>query len=103
MKVLLAPDRTLSRSSPSTSVNQTQLLLLLCGLAASVFYVAVNIAVPMLAEGYSVTSQTVSELSAIGAETRVLWIALMIPYCWLVILFGSGVWLSAGTSRSLRM
>ena len=43
--------------------------LLMCGILSSLLYVAMNIFVPMQFEGYSYTSQTVSELSAIGAPT----------------------------------
>jgi hypothetical protein len=54
------------------------------------------------AEGYSSLSQAVSELSAIDAPTRPLWIALGIPYTLLLIAFGRGVRLSVGPSRALR-
>ena len=43
---------------------------LICGIASSLLYVAMNVFVPMQWEGYSSASQTVSELSAIGAPTR---------------------------------
>ena len=76
--------------------------LLLCGILSSLLYVGMNIVVPMLADEYSMASQTVSELSAIGAETRSLWVALAIPYGALVIAFGCGVWLSAGKQRMLK-
>lgn len=42
-------------------------VLLVCGILSSLLYVAMNVFVPMLFEGYSLASQTVSELSAIGA------------------------------------
>ena len=77
--------------------------LLLCGLASSVLYIAANIFVPTQFEGYDWISQTVSELSAIGAPTRPLWIALMIPYGLLLIAFGWGVLLSAEGRRSLKI
>jgi hypothetical protein len=47
-------------------------------------------------------SQTVSELSAIGAPTRDLWLALMVPYALLAATFAVGIWTAAGTSRALR-
>ena len=43
--------------------------LLVCGILSSLLYVAMNVFVPMLFEGYSLVSQTVSELSAIGERT----------------------------------
>ena len=48
--------------------------LLVSGILASLIYVVANIACAMRYEGYSSVSQTVSELSAIGAPTRTLWI-----------------------------
>lgn len=53
-------------------------------------------------ESYSPISQTVSELSAIGAPTRALWEWLVAPYTLLVIVFGRGVWISADANRALR-
>ncbi len=76
--------------------------LLVCGILSSLLYVAMNIIGAMQFEGYSSLSQTVSELSAIGAPTRPLWVALGFVYGVLVIAFGLGVWVSAGGKRSLR-
>jgi len=52
--------------------------------------------VAMRWEGYSSASQTVSELSAIGAPTRSLWVPLGAVYTLLVTAFGWGVLVSAG-------
>ena len=54
-------------------------------------------------EGYSRLSQTPSELSAIGAPTRSLWMLLGAVYTVLVTAFGWGVWTSAGRDRALRI
>jgi hypothetical protein len=54
-------------------------------------------------EGYHFTSQSVSELSAIGAPTRDLWIILGIIYQLLMIAFAIGVWLSGGHKWTLRV
>ncbi len=78
-------------------------ILLVCGILSSLFYVAANIVAVMLYPGYSAFSGTVSELSAIGAPTRSLWVWLMVPYSLLVIAFGWGVWMSAGRNRPLRV
>jgi len=77
--------------------------LLVCGIVSSILYLVANIITAMLYEGYDVASQTVSELSAIDAPTRTLWVGLMIPYSLLVIAFGTGVWQSAAGNRSLRV
>lgn len=52
-------------------------------------------------DGYSLTSFTVSELSAIGAPTRLLWDIVVIPYPLLFGIFGWGVLLSSGANKSL--
>ncbi len=78
-------------------------VLLICGILSSLLYVAMNVFIPMQWEGYSSASQTVSELSAIGAPTRPLWVLLGIVYSLLAIAFGWGVWTSACRNRSLRV
>jgi uncharacterized protein DUF998 len=77
--------------------------LLICGIASSILYLAMNVFVPSLWEGYSLASQTVSELSAIGAPTRPVWVPLGLLYTVLLAAFGCGVWASADRSRALRM
>jgi len=79
----------------------TRRLLLACGALAALVYVGMNVAVPMLAEGYDVTSQAVSELSALGAPTRTIWLAIGTVYTILLILFGLGV-TGVGRTRALR-
>jgi hypothetical protein len=76
---------------------------LMCGIVSSLLYVAMNVFVAMQWEGYSSASQTVSELSAIGAPTRPLWVTLAIAYTALVAAFGWGVLQSAGQIRTLRI
>lgn len=78
-------------------------ILLICGILSSLLYVAMNVFMPLLYEGYSSVSQTVSELSAIGAPTRQLWVLLGTVYSLLVAAFGWGVRKSAGRNRFLRI
>lgn len=78
-------------------------ILLGCGIASSLLYVVMNVLGAMQFEGYSSVSRTVSELSAIGAPSRPLWVALGFVYNLLVIAFGWGVWRSAGANRPLRV
>ena len=54
-------------------------------------------------DGYSLSSFTVSELSAIDAPTRKLWEVAVIPYPLLFGIFGWGVLLSAGANKSLSV
>jgi len=77
--------------------------LLICGILSSLLYVLMNIFVPMGFEGYSIPSQTVSELSAIDAPTRTLWVWLAVLYILLFAAFGWGVRMAAKRSRSLRI
>ena len=51
-------------------------MLLVCGILSSLLYVAMNVIVPMQWPGYSSASRVISELSAIGAPTRSLWVVL---------------------------
>lgn len=77
--------------------------LLVCGVLASLLYVAMNVIVPLEWPGYSAFSQVISELSAIDAPTRTLWNSFAIAYGLLMLAFAWGVWRSARASRSLRV
>jgi Protein of unknown function (DUF998) len=78
-------------------------VLLVCGIVSSLLYVAMNIIGAMQFEGYDSASQAVSELFAIGAPSRPVWVLLGIVYQVLVIAFGWGVWTSAGQDRARRV
>jgi len=77
--------------------------LLLCGIISSLWYLSMNIVVPFFYEGYSSAAQTVSELSAIGAPTRILWTLLGLLYPMFFMAFGWGVRQSASENRHLRI
>lgn len=87
------------RARPATTVREA---LLVCGIVSSLLYVAMNVFVAMQWPSYSSAAQTVSELSAVGAPTRALWVWLAIPYTLLVTAFGWGVWKSASDNGALR-
>lgn len=76
--------------------------LLVCGILSSIWYVVINIYVPTHYEGYSPSSLTVSELSAVGAPTRLLWVLLVLWYPLLFGAFGWGVLHAASGNRHLR-
>lgn len=78
-------------------------ILLTCGIVSSLLYVAMNIIGAMRWEGYSSSAQTISELSAVGAPTRPLWMVLGTIYTVLMTAFGWGVWRSARQSHPLRV
>jgi hypothetical protein len=83
------------------SVGLTRALLS-CGVLSAALYAAMLVIVPMGWPEYSSASGTVSELSAIDAPTRSLWVALGAVWTALYVAFGVGAWLSAGRNRALR-
>lgn len=90
------------RTNESANIRVRRILIA-CGALSSLFYIGMNIFIPSLYDGYNAASQTVSELSAIGAPTRRLWVILGMIYGLLAITFGWGVWVIAGDSKRLRV
>ena len=78
-------------------------VLLASGILSSLLYVAANVVGALRWRGYSSTSQTVSELSAIEAPSRPSVVPLLTVHGALVIPFGLGVWASAGPKRGMRV
>lgn len=76
-------------------------LLLVSGILSSALYTAMLVFVPLSWPGYSSVSRVVSELSAIGAPSRPLWVSLGFVWIFLYVAFGVGVLLSASGSRAL--
>jgi hypothetical protein len=68
---------------------------------SSLLYVAMSIFVAREDPRYSSVSQTVSELSAVGAPTRQLWVSWSFVYIFLVTAFGWGIRLSAERNGAL--
>jgi hypothetical protein len=78
--------------------------LIICGIVSSLLYVSMDIVAGLLTEGYIFTSQTISELSAIGAPATPTWVPLGFVYSALLIAFGVGVWVIAcDQRRALRV
>ena len=98
----LNQDRVGPTTRPTREIR-TREVLLVCGILSSLLYAAMLVVVPLRWAAYSSASQTVSELSAIGAPTRSLWVSLGILYTMLALAFGCGVWLSAGRRPALRV
>jgi hypothetical protein len=79
-------------------------ILLGCGIVSSVLYVVTDVLGTLRYPGYSYADQWFSELTAQGAPTRPLMIALNgIPYSMLVAAFAVGVWTSAAPKRAARI
>jgi uncharacterized membrane protein len=65
-------------------------VLLLCGILSSVLYVAMNVYMAVQWKGYSSASQTVSELSAIGAPTHYAHRFAMVTVLLMMLAIGFG-------------
>ncbi len=78
-------------------------ILIACGILTSLLYAAMLIFIPLEWKSYSSFSQTVSELSAVDAPTRSLWVPLGVLYTLLFTGFGWGVRTSAVQNRPLRI
>jgi hypothetical protein len=77
--------------------------LLGCGVAATALFIGTDALAATRYGGYSYTSQTISELSAVDAPTRPLWTPLGFVYSAMMVLFAAGVWLASGPKRALRV
>jgi hypothetical protein len=88
---------------PRTGARAVQNVLLASGVLSSLAYVAANLVAAMRWDGYSFASQTISELSAIGAPSRPTWVVMGILYDVLLLAFGVGVWRCAHENRRLRV
>lgn len=104
MSTLVSP-RPFHRQAISrrTTAGALRKVLLVCGIVSSLAYVTADLVAGLSWPAYSFASQTISELSAIGAPTRRIWLAFGIPYDLLLIAFGIGVWGSASGKRGLRV
>lgn len=100
----MAPNGIAITSPPNTATRiEPVSFLLICGILSSLLYAAMNVFIPMRWDGYSSASQAVSELAAIGAPTRALWVFLGTIYTLLFAAFGWGVWRAAEGNRFLRL
>lgn len=95
-KILLQTKKDLS------AMDRLQKALLSFGVISIIWYVGLNILLPVKYEGYSIVSQTVSELSAIDAPTRSQWVLLCIPFSLFTIAFGLGIWLAGRSVKKLQ-
>ncbi|KAB2969680.1 MAG: DUF998 domain-containing protein [Thermoanaerobaculia bacterium] len=78
-------------------------LLLVSGILSPLLYVASDITMAFVYDGYSYLHQTISELNAIGAPTRTLSIGLGLMENVLLILYGIGIWIAAARNRRLEV
>lgn len=78
-------------------------LLLRCGVFAAFWYVIMTIIVPFFYKEYQTPAFTISELSALEAPTRIIWVLLILPYPMLLISFGWGILHIVYKNRALRI
>jgi Protein of unknown function (DUF998) len=95
---------TTTKIAPSAGRRWWRQVLLGCGIVAPAWWVAIDVVGSLRYPGYSYIDQTISELSAEGAPTRIFMTVLSgIPYTVLLIAFGVGIWRVAGGSRAGRV
>jgi hypothetical protein len=97
------PAQTSAQPRSRLGTGRSSRFALACGLASALLYAAMLVVVPLAWSEYSSASQTVSELSAIDAPTRPLWVPLGIVWTLLYGAFGWGVWKAGSSSRALRI
>jgi hypothetical protein len=93
-----ARTRSVRRATARTE-TRVRAALLVCGILSSLVYAAMLVVVPAAWAGYSSASQTVSELSAVGAPTRSFWIWLAGLYTLLVASSAAACWRRGGAAE----
>src|SRR5688572_10525130 len=78
-------------------------VLLICGILAPVLYAVSDVLAGMQWQGYSFRDQTISELGAIGAPSRALFVVLLLIVYGLMVAFGVGIWKAVGRNRRLQV
>ena len=93
----------ISRHTLGVRQESIRKLLLACGIASSLLYVAMDIIGAAAYPGYRFLSRAVSELSAINAPSRPFMLGLGLVYNVLVVAFSFGILASSANNRSLRI
>lgn len=92
------------KASPVWTKAKARHVLLVCGIISSVLYLAADVLGGIRYDGYSFTSQAVSELMATGAPSESVVDPIFIAYGVFALAFGVGVvWEGAGRSRDLQI
>ncbi len=94
---------TLARGSRVHALEAVGEVLLGWGALSSLLYVGADVLAAARYPGYSILSQAIGELSAVGAPTRSLAVALALAYDVLVMGFGVAVWEAARGRRAVRI
>ena len=97
-------DRGRSGVQPIRRREIVRRFLLGCGIVSSLLYLATDMLGGLVYEGYNFTSQAISELMAVGAQSEAFVDPLFVAYGVLAILFGVGVFReAAGRNRALQI
>jgi hypothetical protein len=89
---------------PARDRGMARTVLLACGILASLLYVATDLLGGLRYDGYSFTSQAISELMAVGAPSEAFVDPRFITYGVLALAFAVGVFReAAGRNRPLRI
>jgi hypothetical protein len=86
-----------------TRLSRLHRILLICGVLSSLLWVAADIAASLFYAGYSYADYSVSELTAIGAPTRLFLVLVGLITILLELALAVGVWRTAGGRRGLRI
>jgi hypothetical membrane protein len=78
-------------------------VLLICGILSPILYAVSDVLAGMQWKGYSFRDQTISELGAIGAPSRLLFAVLLLVVYGLMVAFGVGIWKAAEGNRRLHV
>jgi hypothetical membrane protein len=104
MTIAWARERGRVSTQPVRNTRRVRQALLVCGILSSLLYVATDILGGLRYEGYSFTSQAISELMAVGAPSETFVDPLFIAYGVLALAFGVGVYREAlGRNRALQI
>ena len=104
MTIAWARERGRVSTQPVRNTRRVRQALLVCGILSSLLYVATDILGGLRYEGYSFTSQAISELMAVGAPSETFVDPLFIAYGVLALAFAVGVFREAlGHNRALQI
>lgn len=96
-------DQTRNATHPARLETGMRRALIACGIVSSLLYLATDVVGGLRYQGYSFTSQAISELGAIGAPSKAFVDPLFTAYQFLVFMFGIGLLReAAGRNRALR-
>ena len=92
-----------ANSQPARGRSMVRQAMLVCGILSSLLYAATDILGGLRYDGYSFTSQAISELMAVGAPSESFVDPLFVLYGVLAVAFGAAVFQEGAGRRRLRI